>query len=383
LKNSRNRRRFGHLGSPRATVARRLQVGTAIGLIAASVLSGGAAFGIFSSLFSTQTDTFVAGQINPATNFAASSVTSTGATLSWTPATQPTGATITSVTITQSPTGGSGCTGLAVTATTCTLTGLSPSTTYTWTVNYFDNGWQAVTTTSATTQASGGTFGGLGAATCLTNSQNNAVVNYPTGAATGDLVILVVANNTNQLADFSQGGDSTGWTEVATPSGSGGPTTYPPGPSNNQRLQVFWHVVVAGETSVTLRMQTNSSGVCGWVIDYKGVPSPITQNPNPTTTFGSSTAATTLTPGTFTTAAANSLVLNFTEVTAATVTAPTLSTANGFTRDVGTTAQPAAGQPSMGLSVGSRNVAATGAVTSPTWSNTASVPWAYVTAAWT
>jgi hypothetical protein len=356
-----------------------------IGIVVASVLSGGAAYGLFSSLLQTQTDTFNAGHINPATNFTASSVTSSGATLSWTPASQPTGATITSVTVTQSPTGGSGCTGLAVTATTCTLTGLTASTTYTWTVNYFDRGWQAVTTTSATTQASGGTFGGIGAATCFTNSGNTRSVPFPTGAAAGNLMILVVANNTNQLASFSAGGDSTGWTEVATPSGTGGPTTYPPGPSNNQRLQVFWHVAATGETAAIVRMQTNASGICGWIIDYKGVPSPITQAPSPTTTYGSSTAATTLTPNTFTTTAANSLVLNFTEITAAAnaAVAPTLSTANGFTQDVGTTGQPAAGSPSMGWSVASRNVPTTGAVTSPTWSNTASVPWAYVTAGWT
>lgn len=340
--------------------------------VLACVTTGGTAWGYFSAATPTQTNTFVAGQISPAANFTASSVTSSSVSLAWTAPTEPAGATITNWTITQSPAGGTGCGG-SQPANPCSVTGLASSTAYTWTLAYFVGGWQALTTTTATTSASGGTFGTISSPLCTTNSINNAIVNYPSGTASGDLVLLMVANNAQQSADFAAGGNSTGWTAVSTAAG------YPPnqnGSIGQQELQVFWHIA-GTETSVNFRLLTNSRGGCGWVIDYKNVPSPALTG---TTVFGTADNTASLTQAAFTTTAPNSLVISFAEITASTPAAPTLGTANGYTSRFATTALPNVG---MGLSIADRVVGTAGSVTAPVWTEAANSQWAYITVAFT
>ena len=257
------------------------------------------------------------------------------------------------------------------------MTGLAPSTSYGWTLTYLSGAWLAQATVSATTKAVAavGSFAGISAPTIVASSQNNVVVNYPAGTAPGDLLLLVVANNAQQHADFGASGNSTGWSAVASNSG------YPPnqnGSVGQQELLVFWHVA-GSETSASLRIHTSSGGAAAWVLDYKNVPSPAI---NGTTAFGTVASATTLTPGTFSTTSPNALVVAFAAITTSgSPLAPSLSSANGFTTRVATTASPGSRQ--IGLSVADEAVAAAGAVASPVWSEAAASQWIWITVAFT
>ena len=100
----------------------------------------------------------VAGSIAAATSFAHGTATATSTTLTWT---APTGYSPTGDTITQTTPSGTVAGTCANTnpSSGCTVTGLSPSTAYTWTLTYFFDSWQATTTTSATTSTPAITLG--------------------------------------------------------------------------------------------------------------------------------------------------------------------------------------------------------------------------------
>ena len=116
-----------------------------VGLVMATSSAAGALY----SATTSQSDTFAAGFISPASGFSAHSVTANSAQLVWTPPANfiPTNWTITQTTPTGSVSGS--CAG-SEPASGCSVTGLSPGTTYTWTISYFDGGWGAVASTSAT-----------------------------------------------------------------------------------------------------------------------------------------------------------------------------------------------------------------------------------------
>ncbi len=102
-------------------------------MVALAVLATSAtAWALLSTAPVSQTETLTAGTITPATALAAGAVHYTKATLSWT---APVGYTPTSVTLAQTP---GTLAGYAATNPTnpCTATGLSPYTTYTWTITY-------------------------------------------------------------------------------------------------------------------------------------------------------------------------------------------------------------------------------------------------------
>lgn len=116
-----------------------------VGCVVASASAAGALF----STSLSQSDTFVAGSISPATGFAARSVSATSAQLVWS---APLNFTPTNWTITQTspagPVSGS-CSGNEPTS-PCSISGLTTGTTYTWTITYFEGGWKALASTSAT-----------------------------------------------------------------------------------------------------------------------------------------------------------------------------------------------------------------------------------------
>jgi len=118
--------------------------------------SSGSAYAYFSA---TGTGTYGladAGALVAATNFGSGNVTTAGFTLHWTTPVEPAGATVTSDTITQtggSPAGSGSCFS-PTPSSPCSVTGLSPNATYTFTLAYYDHTWSVTTQVSASTATS-------------------------------------------------------------------------------------------------------------------------------------------------------------------------------------------------------------------------------------
>lgn len=353
--------------APRPRRRSRIRVAVVVAAIV-TVIAAPAAWAIFSAGGFSVTATDTAGVLPTPTI----SGTSSSSTVTLTLGSSGGNVTPLSYTLSASPTGGTGSGGTCTSTFTpplpasCTYTGVANGT-YTYTLTAVYNGWSHAATSSAVTVSAGGHIVGISSPYQATNSANNVVLNYPPGTASGDLVMVVIVNGANQNSTAPAG-----WTQIANPSGGAGCS------KGQFEFQAFWHVS-AGETSVTMsNVQTNSGGVSAWVVTYSGIPSPAV---NGTIASGQSAAASTFTPPSYTTTAANATVISMAAVCAANTLS--LSVANGFSLDVSTTNTPPGGQ-GGGLGLASRGVPTAGAVTLPTWSQTGTAAlWAYISVAFT
>jgi hypothetical protein len=276
-----------------------------------------------------------------------------------------------SYTLSASPAGGTGTGGTCQSsytgsglASSCTYTGVA-SGSYSYTLAAVYNSWTRATTSNSVTVSA--QFIGIGTAYNATASANNVVLGYPSGTASGDLVMVVIVNGANMSSAAP-----TGWTQIANPSG-GASCAH-----GQFELQAYWHVS-AGETSVTMtNIHTNAAGVSASVVAYRGILSPAV---NGTILSGTSSAATTPTPAlpNYTTTSANTTIFSLAAVCAANTVS--LKTPNNFKQDVSTVGTP--GTQGGGLGLASQRVAASGTVTSPVWQQATAVMWAYITVAFT
>ena len=131
----------------------------------------------------------------------------------------------------------------------------------------------------------------IGAPTTGTSSSKDLTVAYPTGVAAGDFLVLVVVNSASQDAT-----PESGWTAISSQDLGG----------SSMEMQVWWRTA-GTETSLTgLEMKTNSGGATAWILDFGNRPSPALRG----VIDGTSTSATSLTPPTLTTTAANATVVS-------------------------------------------------------------------------
>jgi hypothetical protein len=352
----------------RGAVIRTLVV---LATVAAVLTTSSVAWALFSAGGFGATATYTAGVL-PTPSISATSV---GGTVTLTMGSS--GGTVTplSYTLTSSPTGSTGTGGTCQSSYTpatslpssCTYTGLG-SGSYTYTLTAVYNTWTRATTSNSVTISA--QFVGIGTPHTATASANNVVLSYPSGTASGDLVMVVIVNGANMNSAAP-----TGWTQIANPSG-GASCAH-----GQFELQAFWHVS-AGETSVTMtNIHTNAVGATAWVVAYRGIPSPAV---NGTVGSGTNVAATTLNPPKYPTSAPTTM-LSVAAVCAANTLS--LNSAQNFKQDVSTTSTP--GTQGGGLAIASQLVPTavpllpSGGVTLPTWQQATATMWAYITVAFT
>ncbi len=148
----------------RAPRQRRLIVAaTVIFAVGLALTAPGMALAVFTSQPAAQTASVTAATISPPTGFSASASGTTSASLSWTAP-----ATLTGYTLSQSPGTLAGCSATPASGSTnCTATGLSPATTYTWTLKAVYNNWQSPSAQAAAETSFGSSDLGNGIASCL------------------------------------------------------------------------------------------------------------------------------------------------------------------------------------------------------------------------
>jgi large repetitive protein len=150
--------------SRRARAARRPFAAAAVMCaIALALTAPGMALAVFSSTPSAQTAGVTAATISPPTGFTATAAGASTASLSWTAP-----ATLTGYALSQSPGTLAGCSSTPSSGTTsCTATGLSPATTYTWTLAAVYNNWDSTSVQASAETSFGYTDLGNGTASCV------------------------------------------------------------------------------------------------------------------------------------------------------------------------------------------------------------------------
>ena len=202
-----------------------------------------------------------------------------------------------------------------------------------------------------------------------TTANTNVSVAYPTGTASGDLVLLVVVT-ANSAATTAP----TGWTALADQTAASG--------SDRLRLMVWWRPA-AGESSVLVGLKGNPSGGSAWVVRYArpAGSGPAITAATSTVQQGTGAATASLTPAPdLTTSLPGATVISIVAVRQANPLG--LATAAGFTTRTATTSTPTGGA-GVALAFADRSVdAAAAAVASPTWSQSGTPgAWAWATVA--
>jgi len=190
------------LHAPR--LLRRIFLAAAVLGLAIVVSAPAGALALFSAAPSAQTAGVTAATISAATGFQTTATGSATVNLSWTAAPALTG-----YTLAQSPGTLAGCSATPSAGTTsCTATGLSPTTTYTWTLTANYNNWK-----SSSAQASATSFATVGAtllgsATDLTASSQTTVPAVTTINGAGLLILVYRQGTSANLAANSISGNA-------------------------------------------------------------------------------------------------------------------------------------------------------------------------------
>jgi hypothetical protein len=230
----------------------------AIVLALAAVLGApGAAFALFAGQPSAQTASVTAASIAAPMSFTAAATGSTTASLSWTAP-----STLTGYTLSQSPGTLAGCSATPSSGTTsCTATGLSPKTTYTWTLTAVYDNWK-----SSSVQASATTFAVVGAtllgsATDTTSgTQATTVSGISTTSGAKLLILAYRQGSTGNLAINS----ITGTAVSGTPS----QINTEPFTSGGNHFAVFaWQATGTGTSNGTVSVNFSSGNNTSTTID--------------------------------------------------------------------------------------------------------------------
>lgn len=233
--------------------------------------------------------------------------------------------------------------------------------------------FSSVTSNAGNSFASAATFarplvyGGVGPVATRTSS-GSMTVNYPASTAQNDLLLLVESNLANQAITTPSG-----WT-LLTDTSSTNPQQF--------RFTIWWRLAPAGQTSVTLSVNTNSRGANVWVLRYNRTggypPTPVAATAAIAT--GTATPAATMAPSpNITTNQPDATVISIVTVRAG--NALSLGTPQGFTAQLATT-QTVVGDP-VALAVADRTLVPNATTpSSPTWSQGGTAAqWAWATVA--
>ncbi len=206
----------------------------------------------------------------------------------------------------------------------------------------------------------GAIFHGIGPPLTRTSSGDNLVLDYAAGTTAGDLMLVVVVNNTSQDSEMK----SAGWTEIAKPrvGGVGG-----------MELQAWWHTAGA-ETSALIEIKTNGNGATAWAVTYENLPNPV-MGAVSSGTASPLLGVNSLRPPNLTTTGANATVISLVGINAPNTVS--LSSPQSFVTRV---AQSVGFLTGRGLGIADRFVPTAGTVTSPTWTEgLLGSQWAYIT----
>jgi hypothetical protein len=153
----------GHL--PRPWRRSRLRLRGPLSVLAASValVAASTSLALMSATESSGSNSIAAATVSNPAGFSASAASSTSGNLSWTAP-----STLTGYALSQSAGTLAGCSATPSSATTsCTATGLSPATTYTWTLQTAYDNWRSTGVQASTETLLGATSAGSSSVTCL------------------------------------------------------------------------------------------------------------------------------------------------------------------------------------------------------------------------
>ena len=160
--------------------------GLAASVIALSLTATSGTLGRLSAARASGSNSLTAATISAPAGFTATATGGTTATLSWTAP-----PTLTGYTLSQSPGTLAGCSAAPSAGTTsCTATGLSPKTSYTWTLTAVDHSWTSPAATTSTTTP-GVSAALLKASPTDTTASNSSMVTGVNTTSGADLLILV------------------------------------------------------------------------------------------------------------------------------------------------------------------------------------------------
>lgn len=179
-------------GSSRWCVSQRVTFVPVLMLIVVTVTLAvpGIAFAVFSAAPAGQSAGVTAATISPPSTFTATATGASTASLSWSgPATK------TGYTLTQSPGTLAGCSASpSASSTSCTATGLSPATSYTWTLTADYNNWASSAVSASAQTSLGLTDLGNGAASCVLLSLLCTGPSVTTSSGGSELVLVYLAS---------------------------------------------------------------------------------------------------------------------------------------------------------------------------------------------
>lgn len=299
----------------RRTRRSRGRVVSACILLALAALVGvpGAAFGFFSSHPAARAASMTAATIAAPTNFTATAVASTTVNLSWTAPSNLTG-----YTLSQSPGTLAGCSATpSSSATSCTATGLSPKTTYTWTLTAVYQNWASsqVTAHATTFAVVGATL--LGSATDAASGTKSSTVSGVTTSSGATLLVLVYREASGSTTINSIGGSAV----------SGTSTQINAEPFSSGNDEVFaWLATGSGTSSGNVKVNFSASDNVSTTIDVVQLSANNTTTPIARSAVSTGTGST-VTGGTLTGASASDGEVFFVGLSAAT----TLSLPVGYT----------------------------------------------------
>lgn len=348
-------------GRHRRPLSARRRVVTRAALVAVGfvVAASGVAWGYFSSA-SAGYGAATAGTLAPPASFSATPTSPTEITLAWTaPSTPPKGS-YTYVLAGPLGSGGSCNTSMASGTSKCTVEGLTPGTTYTWTIQVRYETWFSGTKpASAITPVPTPSFVGVGPIQTWIKPTTKQVA-YPAGVEATDLLVLIISRSHNNT--------------VACPKPWSTSVSHPVDPpSVHGFLEVCATTYISG-THVTLSLQGTAvrgseAEVAAFANVTKATPFDSTPTTHSIVALSTATSAGTYTPPNFSASAPGDMALSVVMENSDTTNVPslTLKSAQGFT------ALTSGGQlttDSSALNFAYKSVQATGPVSFPTWQGT-------------
>jgi len=217
----------------------------AITIAALLLVASGTTVALMSGTESSGPNSIAAATLASPAAFAANATTATSANLSWTAP-----GSLTGYTLSQSAGSLAGCSGTpAAVTTSCTATGLSPATTYTWTLSTAYHNWLSTAVQATAETLLGATDAGNASFSCgvalLGTTCNGPGITVPAGSK---LVIFANVEATAALTGLAAapGGPVTGVTTLNTAANGGGLLS-----SDNLYA---WSATATGSGTVTIRL---------------------------------------------------------------------------------------------------------------------------------
>ncbi len=259
-------------------------VGPVLSAIALSLTVTGATVASSSATETSGHDAFAAATISAPTGFAATGASSTTAALTWTAP-----ATLTGYKLAQSPGTLAGCSATPTASTTsCTATGLSPGTTYTYTLTAVYNSWSSPSVQASATTPAAISATLLASTTSTTSGQSTTVTGVNTTSGTPLLILVYRQGSSSNLSVSSVTGSA-----ISSSNGPSQVTAQTFG-ANSKYAVMAWRAAGTGTAGGTVTVSFSSSNNVTTTIDVVQLSgasssSPVSQS---AVTTGSSQTAT-------------------------------------------------------------------------------------------